>query len=213
MYRDNKCDATRAEMVRARSIFKPSVRKFNRECQRNKTNKLIKSRFKDAKEYWRLLNQTQVGSQSKNLSAGTFAEYFKAINNFESQIYQADEDILEFNRRFLNTETQVMFAELNAEITTEQIVKGIRELKTGRSGRPDRLINEFFIYGCNDLLPHLHNLFNVLLDKEYFPSMWTEGYIVPIHKKGSINKVDNYRGITLLSTLGKLFLHEFLILD
>ena len=35
--------------------------------------------------------------------------------------------------------------------------------------------------------------------------MWTEGYIVPIHKKGSINNVDNYRGITLLSTLGKLF--------
>ena len=34
--------------------------------------------------------------------------------------------------------------------------------------------------------------------------MWTEGYIVPIHKKGSINNVDNYRGITLLSTLGKL---------
>ena len=28
---------------------------------------------------------------------------------------------------------------------------------------------------------------------------------VPIHKKGNTNNVDNYRGITLLSTLGKLF--------
>ena len=204
-YRKNKCDATRAEMVRARSNFKSSVRKFNRECQKYKTDKLIATRFKDAKGYWRLLKQTQTGSQSKHLSADIFAEYFKAINNPESQFYQADDDILEFNRRFLNSETQVMFAELDKEITIGEIIKGIRELKTGRSGGPDRLINEFFIYGYNELLPYLHKLFNVLLNKGYFPSLWTEGYIVPIHKKGNTNNVDNCRGITLLSTLGKLF--------
>ena len=32
-----------------------------------------------------------------------------------------------------------------------------------------------------------------------------EGYIVPIHKKGSVENVENYRGITLLSVMGKLF--------
>ena len=45
----------------------------------------------------------------------------------------------------------------------------------------------------------------MLFNKVYFPTMWSDGYIVPIHKKGSTNNVDNYRGITLLSTLGKLF--------
>ena len=136
--------STRAEMVRARSNFKSSVRKFNRECQKYKTDKLIATRFKDAKEYWRLLKQTQTGSQSKHLSADIFAEYFKAINNPESQFYQADDDILEFIRRFLSSQTEVMFAELDKEITICEIIKGIRELKTGRSGGPDRLINDFF---------------------------------------------------------------------
>ena len=28
---------------------------------------------------------------------------------------------------------------------------------------------------------------------------------MPLHKKGNINDVNNYRGITLLSVLGKLF--------
>ena len=28
---------------------------------------------------------------------------------------------------------------------------------------------------------------------------------MPLHKKGDINQVENYRGITLLSALGKLF--------
>ena len=39
----------------------------------------------------------------------------------------------------------------------------------------------------------------------YFPENWSEGYIIPLHKKGSISDVENYRGITLLSALGKLF--------
>jgi len=36
--------------------------------------------------------------------------------------------------------------------------------------------------------------------------MWTEGYIIPLHKKGDINSPENYRGITLLSVFGKLFI-------
>ena len=39
----------------------------------------------------------------------------------------------------------------------------------------------------------------------YFPEAWSVGEIIPPHKKGDKNNVDNYRGITLLSTLGKLF--------
>ena len=44
-----------------------------------------------------------------------------------------------------------------------------------------------------------------IVEKGYFPTKWTEGFIVPLHKKGDINQVENYRGITLLSTFGKLF--------
>lgn len=45
----------------------------------------------------------------------------------------------------------------------------------------------------------------MVFNQGYFPVCWSEGYIVPIHKKGSLNNVENYRGITLLSVLGKLF--------
>ena len=59
-YRNNKCDATRTGMVRARTAFKSSVRKFKTECQKHKTSKLIQSRFKDAKDYWRLLKAVTI---------------------------------------------------------------------------------------------------------------------------------------------------------
>ena len=88
---------------------------------------------------------------------------------------------------FVNTETQVMFAELDVEISTQEIDNAIRELNLGRSSGLDKLLNEFIIHGRNVLSPHLCKLFNTLLNKGYFPAMWTEGYIVPIHKQGNVN--------------------------
>ena len=67
------------------------------------------------------------------------------------------------------------------------------------------LLNEFFIHGKNVVVPILCNLFNKVFEFVFFPEEWSAGYIVPLHKKGSLNDVENYRGITLLSALGKLF--------
>ena len=98
-----------------------------------------------------------------------------------------------------------MFSELDEHISEQEIVSAIKKLHSGRSGGPDRLLNEFFIHGIGILPKYLSKLFNVIFESGHYPSRWTDGHIVPIHKKGSINTAENYRGITLLSTLGKLF--------
>ena len=33
------------------------------------------------------------------------------------------------------------------------------------------------------VLPYLYNLFNRILDLGYFPKAWSEGYILPLHKR------------------------------
>ena len=76
---------------------------------------------------------------------------------------------LYFNERFLNDDAQVIFDELNVEITTREYHKAIAQLKLHRSGGPDGLLNEFFIYGENQLAPYLLKLFNKILDIGYFP--------------------------------------------
>ena len=70
-----------------------------------------------------------------------------------------------------------MFEELNLAISLDEIKKGISQLRNGASAGPDL----------------------------FFPEQWTEGHIIPIFKKGDKNNVSNYRSITLLSTVGKLF--------
>ena len=48
-------------------------------------------------------------------------------------------------------------------------------------------------------------IFNNILTLEYFPEQWSIGSVIPIFKSGDKNVANNYRGITLLSCLGKLF--------
>ena len=100
---------------------------------------------------------------------------------------------------------RVMFGELNIPISLEEVKLAIGQLSNGKSGGPDKLLNEFFIHGKEILLSTLHILFNAVLDKGYFPKEWTLGEIIPLHKKGDKANVQNYRGITLQSTLSKLF--------
>lgn len=206
-YRADKTDINRVNMVKARTDFKSEVRNFKQEIDRANTKKLVDAKYRNAKEYWKLLkNAANITTcTSKSLSVNNFTEYFKAINNPDNAFFQPDEEVIYFNERFLNSEIQVMFSELDIEITREEILQSIKQLKNGKSGGPDQLLNEFFIHGQHVLLPCLHILFNKLLTLGYFPSSWAEGHIVPLHKKGDVNNVNNYRGITLLSVLGKLF--------
>ena len=81
-----------------------------------------------------------------------------------------------------------------------EICSNIKQLGMDRSGGPDILLNEFSVYGIDQLIPYLHKLFNTILENGYFPDIWSDGYVVPIHKKGPLDNVNNFRGITLLST-------------
>ena len=67
------------------------------------------------------------------------------------------------------------------------------------------ILNEYLIECKDILLPLLHKVFNLILDTGYFPTRWTKAVIIPVFKKGDINDLNNYRGISLVSNLGKLF--------
>ncbi len=56
------------------------------------------------------------------------------------------------------------------------------------------------------MMPHYVTLFNVVLSTGILPDSWVLGQIMPIYKnKGDSTKPENYRPITILSCLGKLF--------
>ena len=58
------------------------------------------------------------------------------------------------------------------------------------------------------LLPYIHRLFNTVLQLGIYPKEWKKRYINPIFKTGERFDPSNYRGITIMSCLGKLFNSE-----
>ena len=56
-----------------------------------------------------------------------------------------------------------------------------------------------------ELLPALELLFNTILTNGEYPSRWATGIIHPVHKKGDHGVPDNYRKITVMPCIGKLF--------
>ena len=94
---------------------------------------------------------------------------------------------------------------LDYPITDEEFKAAINKLKANKSLGIDNILNEVIKIGKDVIKGHLVKLFNRILDTGKYPALWSFGLIVPIHKRDDRSKVENYRGITLLSALGKLF--------
>ena len=51
----------------------------------------------------------------------------------------------------------------------------------------------------------LTKLFNHSLNTSSFPAAWKQANITPVHKKGDRQTITNYRPISLLSNISKVF--------
>ena len=205
-YRVDKSHDNQKRLVNARSKYKKILRQKRYNYMKEKTCKLLVSKSKNVKEYWKLLKQAANLNNKCSINAKRFSEYFEAISDPNDRFYQPDEDILYFTERYVQGELRVMFEELNLSISLEEIKDGVRQLRNGASASPELFLNEFLKKkGTNELITYMHSLFNKIFELGYFPERWTEGYIIPIFKKGDKNEASNYRSITLLSIIGKLF--------
>ena len=94
---------------------------------------------------------------------------------------------------------------LDVPITVSELMSVVKELKQNKAPGNDKLLNEYFVSYIDILSFHLVDLFNNILNTGYFPASWTEGIIILLFKKDDPENVRNYRGITLLSCMSKLF--------
>ena len=96
--------------------------------------------------------------------------------------------------------------DLDHEISIGEITLAIKNLKGNKSCGPDGIPPEFY-KSINDLLsPVLVIVFNYIYTNGVFPRSWCTGLIYPIYKnKGEVNDPSNYRGISLLNIIVKIF--------
>jgi hypothetical protein len=97
-------------------------------------------------------------------------------------------------------------AEVDRPFTIEEITEGVDKLEYHKAGTADGTVNTMFKCGGAEMAKHLLYLFNWLREKESLPAEWQRSMVVNLFKEGDKADPGNYRGIALISCLGKLYL-------
>lgn len=197
----NACKSivNKSALVSASRIYKKTMNKFMNKYNTTQQNKLRNMQKCQPKEYWKFLNSLKNKGKSEMPPLNKFFEYFKNVFSSEYENEVNDMDLSDIN--FENS-TEC----LNCPFTSHEIDRCINKLKNSKSPGRDEILNEYIKITKDLMLPVYVSFFNLILNTGHLPDDWLIGKIKPIYKnKGDSLDPNNYRPITLLSCLGKLF--------
>ena len=204
-YKRNPSDINKTIMIEMRKNYKRLSKQLQNSYDNLQTRKLINSKINNIKLYWKMLAGKRRDNTGCKVDIKDLYNHFLRLSDPEDDFFCADPYITEEVCRIAQEDIILAFEELNVPIVLNEVLVAIKLLKSGKCGAEDFLINEYFVHGQKILGPHLVTLFNAIFDSGIFPEIWSDGLLLPLHKKGSQFDPQNFRGITLLSTLGKLF--------
>jgi hypothetical protein len=182
---------------------------------------------KNPRVYWELLKKTVGLSRKKQtvpdevIFDGVTASGDKILEVWREafrRLFAVDQDEKAFRAEYLEEIKQDISDELrcsyqfdslnrdiNKPIESQEVHSVITDLKQGKAAGIDSLVYEIFKFGGEGISQSTARLCNELFELERIPKDWARGLIFPLFKDGDNRVPDNYRGITLLSVVGKIY--------
>ena len=203
------------------------IRKKKQESWEDFNEKMTKSFGKNSKLFWNMVSrvskkrgktpiatsgvQDTNGNLVKNLAGikSCAKTYFEKLGCAASLMSENTFD--ESHRRIVEKEIEtfstidtVEGSKLAEPVGLEEINKAMARLKNGKATTD--IPNEILRAGGEHMTMVLKTLFDLILKYERIPGDWGRGTIVPIPKPGGDKtNLSDYRGISLLSSVFKLF--------
>jgi len=186
--------------------------------------KLKKSRYKvelrkklefctSASEFWKFVKGCKVEHKvSSIITLEQWQFYFSELLNTGNEVDRNFENIVtnylsQHDENCMNckSEIEVDESDVNKDISLEEIETAIDDLKANKAEGIDGLGNEILKKSKIVIVPLLCSLFNKILVTGVYPDEWCNAVIIPIYKSGDKDSPSNYRGISLLTCISKLF--------
>lgn len=189
------------------SILRLEVKKLEAVCYGNYILKVENGIRFSSKPFWSFIKSKtgsnvlpdtmyldgKIGSDGSRIS-NMFNVFFQSVFEQDSSGSKATIDF-ESNPAIIST----------VDISVEVVEKYLSRLDINKGSGPDGL-HPLFLKKCSASLSYpLATLFNASLKQGILPSVWKRSLIIPIHKSGDRHDCRNYRGISKLSIIPKLF--------
>jgi hypothetical protein len=126
-----------------------------------------------------------------------FSKYFKTKISILEEGMTIDEEVWN-GKKIINSES-VNF------MTPERVERCLKNLKDKNCEGPDRMPLRILKDGATVLAKPLSVLFRKIYEKKEIPEQWKVSKVVPLHKKGKKENSENYRPISNLCSITKVF--------
>jgi hypothetical protein len=142
----------------------------------------------------------------------TKQEIKKAITDYYENVdNNKDTEALNFIEMFplepdSQPETQVIpDGKLEPLVNLQSVQKAIKKQKTEKAGGPDNTTAECFKHLPNHMIDKLKDIINAAITLGITPMAWQNNFVKLIYKKNEATKIENYRPISLLNTIFKIW--------
>ncbi|XP_073960575.1 uncharacterized protein [Choristoneura fumiferana] len=203
----NKHRLNKTDKENLKTLYKLTNKEVRKCYDTYRTNiiQLHLEKSRSAKKAYKELNKSTTWISS--LQPGTSkcksrTEIIKIATDFYSKLY-SHPDITKQSRvdnAYHSTDTRLI-----QQFSESEILKQLTKLKPEKSPGPDGITNEHLKTARAVLLTPITILWNKILEEETVPHQWKESEIILLYKKGDAADIGNYRPISLMSCLYKLF--------
>jgi len=150
-------------------------------------------------EAWRAIRNLRKDNKNGNnialINMNEWEDYYQKLLR---------EDRPQFTARSIPEETNIR-ADID-KISVAELKKALKYMKNGKAAGPGGIPIELVKHGPDILLENLVEIYNkCLMEGDDIPNDWKIGYLSSIHKKGNKKVCSNYRGITVTSSIGRLY--------
>jgi len=192
--------------------------KLNKEIRLERNRKFRKKLSLTSKEYWLAINKVVKGNSSQ--MAPTFMKPDGQVisgnesianafgNFFKEKVDNLVEESAVDNFILPCLDEQRGEGELfnnNLFFSISEVTEAISSMKAKKSCGLDEVPNKVIKDLSDVLVCPLTWLFNTILISGTIPKSWKISKVVPVHKKGDREKIENYRPVCLTSSLSKVF--------
>ena len=216
--RPRSCDhPIRKQYKDAKASFRAKLRAHQRE-QRDEFLCNLDVNSHSSSKLFRLLRQHN-GTNSEPTATLNFrglhtgnslnkawADYFSEL---ATPTDHSDSSFADFHQT-IHEKYEQLLQDPPAEVVSfslEEVSECIDSLKVNKAAGPDDMEPEHLIYGGETLRVHLTAVFNAMVVERYVPEVFKLGMVIPIPKghNKDLSIPGNYRGITILSNISKVF--------